>query len=224
MKTSWAALIRRRASPVSNQATRSISGNDCSRPDPGGHSSANSLLRAAAGSRSPAAAHAVTTLPPFWRVEPSGMNGGSGRPPCPSPPGTRALPRATGPRPRTARPSGSTSRRGPSSRGTVRRDARAGPRAVPHAPGRAGSRRSSCRSRTAGYPTDRAVSPRSRSGTIPGERQGPARHAEEPRREPRDAHLPTPATGDLAPVTGDLAPGPRDRPPTAGAPSRDRAS
>ena len=78
MKTSWAALIRRRASPVSNQATRSISGNDCSRPDPGGHSSANSLLRAAAGSRSPAAAHAVTTLPPFWRVDPSGMNGGSG--------------------------------------------------------------------------------------------------------------------------------------------------
>ena len=65
-KTAWASFIRRRASSGANQATRSISGNSASRPEPGGHSIVNVLLTLPAGSRSPSQAHAQTTLPPFW--------------------------------------------------------------------------------------------------------------------------------------------------------------
>ncbi len=73
----WVSLRRSRAWARSNQATRSISGNASSRPDPGGHSIENVLLRAAAGSRSPGSAHAWTSSP-RCRIVPSAMAPSSG--------------------------------------------------------------------------------------------------------------------------------------------------
>src|SRR5262249_23533862 len=69
-----APLIFFRAASRSNHATRSISGKVCVRPDRGGHSISNVLLTASAGSRSPSAPQARTTLPDFWRISPSSTN------------------------------------------------------------------------------------------------------------------------------------------------------
>ncbi len=58
----WVGLIRRRASLGSNQATRSISGKDWSRPEPGGHVIWKVSERARSGSSSPSVAQAWTIL------------------------------------------------------------------------------------------------------------------------------------------------------------------
>jgi hypothetical protein len=47
-------------------------------PERGGHTAVNVLLRIAAGSRSPSAAQATTSLPPFWRTAPRSSSGTSG--------------------------------------------------------------------------------------------------------------------------------------------------
>ena len=57
-----------------NQPALSISGNSAVRPERGGHSIVNVLLRTAAASISPWAAQALTILPPFWRTLPSSIS------------------------------------------------------------------------------------------------------------------------------------------------------
>ena len=53
-------------------------GTSCTRPEPGGHSSSNVLLTAAAGSRSPSTAHPSTRFPDFCRISPSATAGPAG--------------------------------------------------------------------------------------------------------------------------------------------------
>lgn len=57
-----------------NQPARSTSGNSCRRPDFGGHSMENVLLRAPSGEQSPSTAHTVIALPVGCVICPSGKN------------------------------------------------------------------------------------------------------------------------------------------------------
>src|SRR4051812_36809067 len=61
-----------------NHPARSISGNCWRRPERGGHSISKLLLRTAPASRSPRAAHAVTSLPPFCTTVPSSTSSSVG--------------------------------------------------------------------------------------------------------------------------------------------------
>src|SRR4051794_29731007 len=62
----------RRASAIVIHRASAASGKRCRRPLRGGHSSSNSMLLIAAGSRSPSTAKASTCLPPAWRTVASG--------------------------------------------------------------------------------------------------------------------------------------------------------
>ncbi len=68
------ALIFRFAVSKSKNSARSISGNSICRPECGGHSIVNVLLRIVAGLQSCSTAQAWTVLPPFCLIGCSGMN------------------------------------------------------------------------------------------------------------------------------------------------------
>jgi hypothetical protein len=70
-----------RASATPNHAARSISENVCSRPERGGHSNSNALLRRSVGFQSPSIAQTCTNLPPGCLAVPNGMESPVGR--CP---------------------------------------------------------------------------------------------------------------------------------------------
>ena len=68
----WPLRIRFRASSNENQSARSTSGNSCWRPDFGGHSIENVLLRIALDEECPSTAQALTAFPPgcfIWSRE-----------------------------------------------------------------------------------------------------------------------------------------------------------
>jgi hypothetical protein len=69
MNTTCAGLIRRRAAARGNHSARSTSGKSRMVPERGGHSIVNVLLLTRAVSKSPSAAHAVTSLPAMELAE-----------------------------------------------------------------------------------------------------------------------------------------------------------
>ena len=101
-----AGRIRSRASSRPNHAARSTSGNSRIRPDRGGHSIVKVLDVTASASMSPSSAHAVTTLPLFWRTSPRSTSVTVGEPVSRAPRRTRAARRPAGPRRRSYSPFG----------------------------------------------------------------------------------------------------------------------
>ena len=102
-------------------------GTTARRPERGGHSSSNVLLRTVAASRSPARRERQHDLAALEPDVAEVVERAVRRARCPSPPRTRAARTRAGPRRRRARPSGSTTRRRPCAPRTGRPDARAAP-------------------------------------------------------------------------------------------------